>query len=197
MSVGLYDKALTEKLSKWISDTNMKITSPEETRRLFSYRADINSDGPIQLPLIALRRGKNISVLNTSKKPTTFDGYTVEANDKLIKSLSNVPIQIEYQIDIYTRHLSEADEYVRNFVFNIINYPQLVVQIPYNDVNFEHISNIRMASDIQDNSDIQERLIAGQFSRFTIGIMIDDAYLWSVPVRRNLTVDDFMDVVVV
>ena len=197
MSVGLYDKALTEKLSKWISDTNMKITSPEETRRLFSYRADINNDGPIQLPLIALRRGKNISVLNTSKKPTTFDGYTVEANDKLIKSLSNVPIQIEYQIDIYTRHLSEADEYVRNFVFNIINYPQLVVQIPYNDVNFEHISNIRMASDIQDNSDIQERLIAGQFSRFTIGLMIDDAYLWSVPVRRNLTVDDFMDVVVV
>ena len=189
MSVGLYDKALTEKISKWVSDPKMTITSPDETRRLFQYRADIKNDAPIELPLIALRRGKSINVINTSKKPTTFDGYTLQANEKNIMSMSNVPISLDYQIDIYTRYFSEADEYVRNFVFNIINYPTLDISVPYNDVNYVHTSNIRLVNDIEDNSDIPERLIPGQFTRFTIGITLDDAYLWSVPIRRNLTVE--------
>ena len=118
MSVGLYDKALTEKISKWVSDPKMTITSPDETRRLFQYRADIKNDAPIELPLIALRRGKSINVINTSKKPTTFDGYTLQANEKNIMSMSNVPISLDYQIDISTRYFPEADEYVRNFVTN-------------------------------------------------------------------------------
>ena len=189
MSVGLYDKALTEKISKWVSDPKMTITSPDETRRLFQYRADIKNDAPIELPLIALRRGKSINVINTSKKPTTFDGYTLQANEKNIMSMSNVPISLDYQIDIYTRYFPEADEYVRNFVFNIINYPTLDISVPYNDVNYVHTSNIRLVNNIEDNSDIPERLIPGQFTRFTIGITVDDAYLWSVPIRRNLTVE--------
>ena len=189
MSVGLYDKALTEKISKWVSDPKMTITSPDETRRLFQYRADIKNDAPIELPLIALRRGKSINVINTSKKATTFDGYTLQANEKNIMSMSNVPISLDYQIDIYTRYFPEADEYVRNFVFNIINYPTLDISVPYNDVNYVHTSNIRLVNNIEDNSDIPERLIPGQFTRFTIGITVDDAYLWSVPIRRNLTVE--------
>lgn len=189
MSVGLYDKALTEKIQKWVSDPKMTITSPDETRRLFQYRADIKNDAPIELPLIALRRGKSINVINTSKKPTTFDGYTLQANEKNIMSMSNVPISLDYQIDIYTRYFPEADEYVRNFVFNIINYPTLDISVPYNDVNYVHTSNIRLVNNIEDNSDIPERLIPGQFTRFTIGITVDDAYLWSVPIRRNLTVE--------
>lgn len=190
MSVGLYDKALTEKIQKWVSDPKMTITSPDETRRLFQYRADIKNDAPIELPLIALRRGKSINVINTSKKPTTFDGYTLQANEKNIMSISNVPISLDYQIDIYTRYFPEADEYVRNFVFNIINYPTLDISVPYNDVNYVHTSNIRLVNNIEDNSDIPERLIPGQFTRFTIGITVDDAYLWSVPIRRsNLTVE--------
>lgn len=189
MSVGLYDKALTEKISKWVSDPKMTVTSPDETRRLFQYRADIKNDAPIELPLIALRRGKSINVINTSKKPTTFDGYTLQANEKNIMSISNVPISLDYQIDIYTRYFPEADEYVRNFVFNIINYPTLDISVPYNDLNYVHTSNIRLVNNIEDNSDIPERLIPGQFTRFTIGITVDDAYFWSVPIRRNLTVE--------
>lgn len=46
-----------------------------------------------------------------------------------------------------------------------------------------------MINEVQDNSDIPERLIAGQFTRFTIGITVDDAYIWSVPIRDNLTLE--------
>ena len=47
MSVGLYDKAITEKISNWISDTKLTITGPDETKRLFYYKADISGDKPI------------------------------------------------------------------------------------------------------------------------------------------------------
>ena len=185
----LYDDALTKKIKNWTNDPNLTISSPDETARLFEYRADIKNDKPIQLPLIALSRGRTINVLNTSKKPTTFDSVTIEANEKKIVSLSQIPIQLNYQLDIYTRYFSEADDYVRNFIFNIINYPKLDIVIPYNNINYLHTSNIRMMNEVQDNSDIPLRLSPGEFTRFTIQLTVDDAYIWSVPIRDNLILE--------
>jgi chorismate synthase len=51
-----------------------------------------------------------------------------------------------------------------------------------------HISNIRLTTEVEDNSDIPERLISGQFTRLTIGIDIDDAYLFDVRIRDNLSI---------
>jgi hypothetical protein len=85
--------------------------------------------------------------------------------------------------------LEEADEYLRNFIFNLINYPKLDIVIPYNDVNYTHTSNLRITNEVNDNSDIPERLIQGQFTRFTISITVDDAYIWSVPIRNNLKLE--------
>ena len=195
MSLKLYDEALVAKIKKWINNSSsITLTSPDETRRLFESKADKSGDKPITLPLIAITRGKTITVQNTSKKPTTFDSATLFANENKVVSLSNVPIGLNYQIDIYTRYFAEADEYMRNFVFNIINYPTLNIEIPYNDINYTHTSNIRLLSEIEDNSDIPERLIAGQFTRFTISITVDDAYLWSVPVRDTLTLETELEV---
>lgn len=189
MSIRLYDEALLNKIKKWTSETNLTITSPDETRRLFQSKIDISNDMPIQLPLIAISRGKTIDVQNTSKKPTTFDGLTLEANKVGIKSLNQIPIGLTYQIDIYSRYMEEADEYLRNFIFNIVNYPKLDIIIPYNNINYTHTSNIRMQNEVQDNSDIPERLISDQFTRFTIQIFIDDAYIWSVPVRSTIKLE--------
>ena len=74
MSVGLYDKALLDKIKGWVKDDSMRITSPNETRRLFEYKADTENDAPIKLPLITLRRASQIEILNTNKKPLTYDG---------------------------------------------------------------------------------------------------------------------------
>ena len=50
---------------------------------------------------------------------------------------------------------------MRNFVFNIINFPTLDITIPYNNLNYTHTSNIRLTGSVEDNSDIPERLIPG------------------------------------
>lgn len=200
MSVKLYDDALLNKLKTWIKDENMTITSPNETRRLFSYKADITNDEPLKLPLIALRRDTTITVLNTNKKPSTYDGMTFRGqlhskngqltNQGKTQELNVVPINLNYQIDIYTRYEEEALEYVRNFVFNIINFPKLQIEIPYNSANIIHNSNIRLSNDIQDNSDIPERLIPGQFTRYTISLFVDDCYLWDYKTKDIKTLDD-------
>ena len=62
------------------------------------------------------------------------------------------------------------------------------VEIPYHDLGIFHDSNIRLASDVDDNSDVPERLISGQFKRYTIEIVIDDAYLFDVRVKDNISI---------
>ena len=56
MSAILYDIALLNKIKNWVKDTNMTITGPDETRRLFEYMTDVNNDKELYLPLIELRR---------------------------------------------------------------------------------------------------------------------------------------------
>ncbi len=189
MSVKLYDDAFMHKLQHWTKDTAVTIVSPTETRQLFEVVADTTNDKPIQLPLIALKRPGGFTILDTGKKPLSFDGLTLDATHEKASQLNAVPISIPYQLDIYTRYLHEADEYVRNLVFNIINYPKLDVVIPYNNENYVHHSNIRLSGEVDDNSDIPERLIPGQFTRMTMRIDVDDAYLFDVRYRDVYSIE--------
>lgn len=185
MSTKLYDDALLQKIQKWTQNTSITVLGPDETRRLFEVIADRNNDKPIQLPLLSLTRTKGYSILDfgIGKQPMSFDGLTLDANYDQASQLNSIPISISYQLDIYTRYYSEADEYTRNLVFNFINFPTLTITIPYNNQNYKHVANISLNSEVQDNSDIPERLISGQFSRMTINFSIDDARLWDVRYR--------------
>ena len=187
MSVKLYDDALQHKLNKWVANTPITITGVNQTKRLFEVISDTKNDTPIKLPLIALSRNGGYVILNKNKRPLTFNGVVMAKTKEKGVSLNVVPIGISYQLDIYTRYLEEADEYARNLVFNIINYPKLNVNIPYEDLGITHDANIRLTTDVEDNSDIPERLIEGQFSRLTLTIEIDDAYLFDVRIKDNLS----------
>ena len=186
MSTKLYDDALVQKIRNWTQNTSITVVSPEETRRLFEVIADKTNDKPIQLPLIAITRNRSYNILDfgISKQPMSFDGLTLNATHRQASQLNSIPIHIGYQIDVYTRYYEEADEYTRNLVFNIINFPKLTVNIPYYNENYKHDANISINADIQDNSDIPERLIAGQFTRITINLDINDARLWDVRYRN-------------
>lgn len=188
MAVRFYDEALLKKFQKWTADTQVQLTGINETRRLFEVVADKTNDKPIQLPLIALSRNGGYTIQEKYKQPRSYNGSALVVTTDSGAKLNAIPIGISYQIDIYARHLAEADEYARNIVFNIINYPKLNIEIPYEDSGLTHDANIRLVTDVEDNSDIPERLISGQFTRFTIGIDIDDAYLFDVRVKDNLSI---------
>ena len=189
MGVRLYDEALLAKLQGWTRNTKLNITGVNDTRRVFQVIGDKTGDEPIKLPLITLSRPAGYEILNTNKKMLTFDGALIGVSEKYGKQLNAVPIQINYQLDVYAKYLAEADEYARNLVFNIINYPKVTVTLPYNDSKVEHDSNIRLLSEVQDNSDVPERLIPGQFTRLSLSMTIDDAYLFDIRVRDNISID--------
>ena len=133
MSIRLYDQAITEKIQKWVQDPNMSVLGPDQTAKLLQMRADQTKDKPISLPLIAISRDRNIPLILTNKRIAQFEGRTFNGNKDAIDHLNHVPIQLNYQLDIYTKFFEEADEYVRNFVFSIISHPKIVIEIPYND----------------------------------------------------------------
>ena len=82
------------------------------------------------------------------------------------------------------------DEFVRNLVFNFINFPVLTVKLPYNSADVESDAIILLQGEVQDNSDVPERVVPGQFTRYTLSIKVEGAYLYDVRVRDNVHVHE-------
>lgn len=188
MSVKLYDDALLKKLRSWTLDTHITLTGVNETNKLFTTVADNKDDNPIQLPLIALTRPGGFIINDKYKQPKSYNGVKVAYNERTSGVLNAIQITIPYQIDVYARLQEEADEYIRNIVFNIVNYPNVKIEVPYHDLGITHDSSLRIDSDVEDNSDVPEQLVSGQFKRYTLGLRIDDAYLFDVRVKDNLRI---------
>ena len=188
MAIRYYDDALVVKLKKWIPDNStLRILKPEETTRLFETKADDQDDSPFKLPFIALSRNNDIELLLNIKAPMSYDGLKIlKTPDGMSTAQFNViPIKVEYQLDIYTKTYEEGDEYVRSFLFKLINNPVIKIVIPYNNTNIEHIANIRVLNNVSDTSNISERIFSGQFTRWTIQIELQDAFLFNIPYRTN------------
>lgn len=190
MSVNLYDEALLAKLQRWTKDTHVSLIGVNESTRLFTTIADISNDNPINLPLLALSRPGGFTIEDKYKQPKSYDGVTFAASLQKSAKLNAIRITIPYQLDVYARLKQEADEYIRNIVFNIVNYPKLTIEVPYENMERFHDSSIRITSDVEDNSDVPERLVSGQFTRYTIEFVIDDAYLFDVRIGDNVSIVD-------
>ena len=189
MAIRFYDAAVCNKIKNWVKDPNLKVLSPSDASRLFQLKADENLDKPLTLPLIAISRDENMEIISTAKKALTYDGGHIKASPETSELLNGIPIKLTYQLDIYCRYFAEADEYMRNFIFNLINYPNVSIEIPYNDAKVVHNSTIQLQNQVADNSNIPERLIRDQFTRMTIKFTIDDAYLFSVPFMDNWKIE--------
>jgi len=190
MSVTLYDEALVAKIKNWTENTNVHIYGVNDTRKLVETIADETNDKSIQLPVISISRVNGYQILNPNKRPMSYDGKMIESNIEKSVNLNAIPINITYQIDVWTRYLKEADEYMRNIIFNVINFPKVEIGLEYNNVHIVHYSSIRIVTDVLDNSDAGFKITNGQFSRLSLGISIDDAYLWDTRIRDNIVIDE-------
>lgn len=190
MGIRYYDEAIYNKIKSWVRDPNMRILKPLETKELFESRADLGNDKPITLPLISISRDSKIQLDYTQKRNLTFDGLKIGTGEKGIAQLNAVPFTVFYQIDIYTKEYILGDEYLRNFIFNFINYPKLSIVFPYNGIDVEQVAYLELSEDVDDGSDIPEKLFSDQFTRWTLMLKLKDAYFFNTPINPAYSIDD-------
>jgi hypothetical protein len=165
------------------------VLNPDETKRVIELQAEDTNDKPLQLPLLAISRNKELEITNAIKQSKSFDGLVIwpedAKNTAATVHMNVIPVKTLYQLDIYTKKQLEADEYVRQFLFKLINNPQIVVEIPYNNYIVKHNANLRVLNSVSDTSDIPNHLFPGQFYRWTIQLELQDGFLFSIPYKKN------------
>jgi len=189
LSIKLYDDAVSEMIFGRIKDTKIRMLRPNETKHLFEMISDMNMDKPVTLPMITIARDNNIEILDTNKQPKSFDGFKVQIEENKDILMSAIPIRLQYQLDIWTKEQEDCEEFIREFVFLLINNPILDIYVPYNGTNIHQSCHIKMAHEIVDNSDSDKRLYKDQFTRMTLTFEIDDAYLYSMPIKKNAKIE--------
>jgi len=193
MALEYYDDAIVAKLKKWTpSNIDIRILKPDDTKRLFETLADDSKDSNVKLPLIALSRNNDIELLLNKKSPRSYDGLKLQQDETGTVQLNVIPVKLQYQLDIYTKTYKESDEYLRQYLFKLINNPLIQLIIPYNGQDVHQIANIRVMSTVSDTSGIPQHLFQGQFTRWTIQLELQDAFLYDIPYRRNwkIEIDD-------
>ena len=188
MAINYYDDAVTQKIKNWLPDSSkLRVLSPDESTRLIQLKAEDSGDKPLQLPLISLSRNKDIEIESAIKQNKSFDGLILKRDISTATTvhMNVIPVKTTYQLDIYTKTRLEADEYVRQFLFKLINNPQIIIEIPYNNYLIKHTANLRVLNTVSDTSDISEHIFPGQFYKWTIQLELQDGFLFSIPVKNN------------
>lgn len=186
MAFEYYDDALAGKLMKWTpTNLQLRVLKPNDTKRLMELKADDSRDKQLRLPFIALSRNNEIELLLNVKNPRSFDGLTLNKTEEKTLQMNVIPVKLQYQLDIFAKTQAEAEQYVREYLFKLINNPVIKIVIPYNGQEVPQIANIKVLSNVADTSDIPQRLFVGQFTRWTIQLEILDAFLYNLPYRQN------------
>ena len=186
MAFEYYDDAIAGKLMKWTpTNLQLRVLKPDDTKRLMELKADDSKDKQLRLPFIALSRNNEIELLLNVKNPRSFDGLTLNKTEEKTLQMNVIPVKLQYQLDIFAKTQIEAEQYVREYLFKLINNPVIKIVIPYNGQEVPQIANIKVLSNVADTSDIPQRLFVGQFTRWTIQLEILDAFLYNLPYRQN------------
>lgn len=193
MAISYYDEAVTQKIKGWLADTSkLRVLSPDESSRLIQLAAEDSNDQPLQLPLIAISRNKDLEITSAIKQNKSFDGLIIgkDTHNAETVHLNVIPVKTTYQLDIYTKKQAEADEYVRQYLFKLINNPQIIIEIPYNGYYVKHTANLRVLDTVSDTSDISTHIFPGQFYKWTIQLELQDGFLFSVPQKQGWRICD-------
>lgn len=170
----------------------VQITNSESA---FEIIGDLDNDN-IKFPIISLTR-TGWSMKDNHYEAQIHQGSLVdymEPNDKNDKRLKQVrlqvlPIQIDYQIDIWTQNRIDNDILARELIWFYKQNPQMLVKIPHG-LNAKHVFNVAFDSDVTDNSDISEHNSRGRYYRQTFGMYVDDGYLWRSSVTNVPMLED-------
>lgn len=195
-----YDKALVEDLrarfnsSPVDSEVNKNVQiGPAE--QMFNIIGSLEDDNII-MPFISLERQD--WQLNLDRQGyQTFVGdevYTrLDSENKPVEVRAQaIPITINYRLSVWSEDRITNDALCREILFYYHLRPTLMVYVGHG-INMAHKFNIYFNSGIEDNSDIANHTVRGQYFRQDMTLYTDDAYLWranwqnKVAIAPNIT----------
>lgn len=175
----LYDTAIIEDMRSIFDDDRIFI---EPADKVFNTIARLNEDD-IKMPLISLARtGTSLRDSQHSMRFTGGLSY-ISDDEQTTSRIQVIPIQINYLLDVWTKHREENDNIVRELLFYYMTHPTLEVDVPYG-TNLKHTFNIFYDQNIEDNSDIMGQLEHGEYFRTTLSVYTPDAYLWKCTTEK-------------
>ena len=175
----LYDKAIIEDLRSIFDDDRIFI---EPADKVFNTISRLNEDD-IKMPIISVARtGTSLRDSQHSMRFTGGLSY-ISDDEQTTSRIQVIPIQINYLLDVWTKHREENDNIVRELLFYYMTHPTLEVDVPYG-TNLKHTFNIFYDQNIEDNSDIMGQLEHGEYFRTTLSLYTPDAYLWKMTTEK-------------
>ena len=96
MATELYDKAFVDKLKAWTNNTNIRVMTADNTKRLYEVLADESGDKDIKLPLITLRRNGGYTMYVPRRQTLSYDGETYKGSPERSLQINAIPIKLEY-----------------------------------------------------------------------------------------------------
>ena len=165
-------------------DTGFTIKNTSKQPLSFNSLKIISNENALYDDLTVKYKSGNITREEYLKKCNELKDSSVQ--DPVV-TLNAIPISINYSLDVYTRYQKENDLYIRNLIFNIINYPKLQVHFEYNGIPVDHNSNIILGNNVSvDRSSL--RLYSDQICKQSLSLTLDDAYLWDTRIKNSVQI---------
>lgn len=189
IGIAMYDQALSTKIKSWLpAETDVEILTQENLTRRFEIAADKSNDSKISFPRVDISRDRTFELQQSSKNEMSFNGVRLYGDDKEAKILNSIPISLDYQIDIYAKKAKEADAILVQLLFKLINNPRIVVTLSDGKEKIPQVFHFYLDPQIENSSDVQERLYQGEFTRWTIKLHMPNVRLYQFKVAKNIRI---------
>ena len=156
--LSIYDYAFREKLLSVFP--NVVVSHPD----IVLKRAAELHDGNVTLPMISMYRMNN-PIKEDINHYEAFHGRYARIDDcDSITLEMAVPIEIEYQVDIWAQYRTQADILFRELFFFLLRDPNLVVDIPEFDESQVFSLKYESMDQSTDYSSFEETYILHRYS---------------------------------
>ena len=183
-SLGIYDRGVLNKFREVFDNSVIS-----ESEGAFSAAEELL--GEVRLPLISIyREDFNIHTAryNLTQRRRGSSIVSGSEEDDEYKTIQDIPMEISYQIDVWTRRKEDIDKLIPELIFWLIENPNIEVNVEEADHPIEF--PLVLEEDVTDNTDIMSFEDKGRIFRMTLSARIDDARLFKFrTVKPVLTTD--------
>jgi len=179
MNVSDYDNSMVTKIKDVFSNTVYA-----NTDIAFEESARINGDKP-KVPLVSLwRTSWKLDSVNYNEKSLRSGRYTKTDMESLrSKDLRSLPIEINYQMDVWGTKRTSVDQLVKELIFFFYRSPNLLVIFneQKSDIQFSNSDSwVEVEPDFDEGTDPSSFQDKGPIFRTTIELILKNAMLFEI-----------------